>query len=148
MRGPGCAAGEPSPSGGGGQRLDELVSEADDLIGPHVAADHAVGQARLKRLIDDASVGGKIGRAARHELRKRHFLGHASPLRMQNAHYTRPARRLGNKFDLPNSLAAIAPVLLEDPRAGRLEPWRERGAEVGRRTVEVGIGAPSKMLGA
>ena len=38
------------------QRLDELVAKADNLVGAHVAADHAVGQARLKRLIDDAAV--------------------------------------------------------------------------------------------
>jgi hypothetical protein len=37
------------------QRLDQLVSEADDLVGAHVAADHPLGKARLKRLIDDAS---------------------------------------------------------------------------------------------
>jgi len=86
MRGPGCAAGEPGPSGGGGQRLDELVSEADDLIGPHVAADHAVGQARLKRLINDASARGEIWFAARHELLKRQILRDAPPLRMQDAH--------------------------------------------------------------
>ena len=46
------------------QRLDELVPEADDLIGAHVAADHAVRQARLKRLIDDAAVGREIAFAA------------------------------------------------------------------------------------
>jgi len=41
------------------QRLDELVSEADDLVGTHIAADQPVGQARLKWLIDDASVDRK-----------------------------------------------------------------------------------------
>ena len=51
------------------QRLDVLVSEADDLIGPHVAADHPVRQARLKRLIDDAAAPCEIGLAARHEFR-------------------------------------------------------------------------------
>jgi hypothetical protein len=76
------------------------------------------------------------------------FLRQTPAERMQDAHDASPAHRLGNQFDLPNPLAAIAPVLLEHTRAGRLEPWRERGAEVGRRAVEVGIGAPSKMSGA
>src|ERR1700719_3435488 len=39
------------------QRLDKLVSEANNLVATHVAADHAVRQARLKRLIHDTSVG-------------------------------------------------------------------------------------------
>jgi hypothetical protein len=33
------------------------MSETDDLIDAHVAANHAFGQARLERLIDDAAGG-------------------------------------------------------------------------------------------
>jgi hypothetical protein len=40
---------------------------------------------------------------------------------MQYAHDARVAGQLGNQFDLPNSLPTIAPVLLEDTRASRLE---------------------------
>src|SRR6516164_3488269 len=53
------------------QRLDELVSEADDLIRPHVAPNHAVVQARLKRLINNAPAPGEIGLAALDEFLKR-----------------------------------------------------------------------------
>jgi transcriptional regulator with XRE-family HTH domain len=66
MRGPGCAAGAL------GRRrnecLDQLVSKANDLVGAHIAADHALRQARLKRLIDDAPARREIRLAPRHEL--------------------------------------------------------------------------------
>jgi len=129
------------------QRLDELVPKANHLVDTHVATDHAFRQARLKRLVHDASVRGKIGPAACHELRKRHFFGLAPALCMQHAHDTRVTSQLGNQFYLPNSLPAIASVLLEDTRAGRSEPRRELTGEVSRRAIEVGIGAPSQMLG-
>src|ERR1700720_2567819 len=58
------------------QRLDELVTEANNLVDTHVATDHAVRQARLKRLIHDTSVG-EIVLAACHELPKGHFFEHA-----------------------------------------------------------------------
>src|SRR3984893_17463453 len=93
------------------QRLDELVSEANNLVDTHVAADHAVRQARLKRLDHDASVGCKIRLAPCHELLKWHFFDHAPPTRMQDAHDALLAGRLGNQFDLPNALAVIAAVL-------------------------------------
>jgi hypothetical protein len=73
----------PPLSGRRDQRLDKLVSEANDLIGPHVAPDHSVGQARLKRLIDDAPAPGEIGLAKCHEFLKRQILRDATPLRMQ-----------------------------------------------------------------
>src|SRR5438477_12619264 len=104
------------------QRLDELVTEANNLIDAHVTADHAVRKARLKRLIDDTSVVCEIWLAACHELPKRHFFGHAPAARMQDSYDARLACRPGNHFDLPNPLAAIAPVLLEDTRACRLKP--------------------------
>src|SRR6202011_5783351 len=104
------------------QRLDELVSEADDLVGTHVAADHAIRQARLKRLIHDTSVAREIGLAACHELPKRHFFEHAPAARLQNAHDARLAGWSRNQFDLPNALAAITAVLFENARACRLEP--------------------------
>ena len=107
-----------------------------------------VGQARLKRLIDDASVVCEVGLAACHELHQRQFFGQTPAERVQDAHDTRRAGWLGNQLYLPNPLATIAPVLLEDTRAGGLQPWRERGGEFGRRAVEVGVCAPSKMFGA
>src|SRR5439155_6996916 len=125
------------------QRLDELVAKADDLVRAHVATDHAVGQARLKRLIDDAAVRREIGLAARHKAGKRHVLGKAAPTRMQDAYGT---GAIGDQFDLPDTLPAIAPVLLEDTRAWRSQASREPVVEIGGRAVEVGIAAPSKML--
>src|SRR6516165_880957 len=104
------------------QRLYELVPEAHHLVGTHVATDHAFAQARLKRLVHDASIGGEIGLAACHELRKWHFFRHAPSLCMQHAYDTCVTGQLGSQFDLPNALPTITPVLLEDTRAGRLEP--------------------------
>ena len=57
------------------QRLAQLVSEADDLIGTHVTADHALRQSILEWLIDDASVGGEVFLAATHEVSEQHVLG-------------------------------------------------------------------------
>ena len=146
MRGPGCAAGEPSPSGGGGQRLDELVSEANDLISSHVASYHSIGQTRLKRLIDDAPAPGEIGLAACHEFQKRQILRDATPLGMQDAHGVRRAGSRRHLLDLPNSLATIAAVLLDDPRARRLQSPGERDAELGGTAVKVRVRAPAEMF--
>ena len=41
------------------QRLDELVPKTNDLVAAHIAADHALGQPRLERLIDDVAVAPK-----------------------------------------------------------------------------------------
>src|SRR5215469_6246500 len=72
MRGPGCAAGESGPSGGWlYQRLDQLVTKADNLVDTHVAADHALGQTRLKRLVDDQPAIGEISLTAGDELAER-----------------------------------------------------------------------------
>jgi hypothetical protein len=54
------------------------VSKTDDLIGPHIAPNHTVGQARLERLVDDAPAPGEIGLAARHEFLKQQILRNAS----------------------------------------------------------------------
>ena len=85
MRGPDCAASESGLRGAGNQRLDELVAKTDDLFAAHVAADHAVGQPRLERLIDDAAFGCEIDLATSHEVVERHIFGHAAPARVQNA---------------------------------------------------------------
>ena len=50
------------------QRLDELMTEADDLVARHVAADHAFGQPRLERLVDDAAGIVEVGLAASQEV--------------------------------------------------------------------------------
>ena len=127
------------------QRLDELVAEADDLVDAHVAADHAVGQARLKRLIDDAAVGGEIRLAARHEIAASGIVfGHAAPARLQHANDARRAGRLGRQLDLPDALTAIAAVLLEDTRARRSKPRRKRVAERARRCGRDGCRCPSR----
>jgi len=41
-----------------------LVPETDNFVRAHVAADHAVGQARLERLIHDTAFSGEICLAA------------------------------------------------------------------------------------
>jgi hypothetical protein len=99
------------------QRPDELVAEADDLIGPHVAADHAVRQAGMERLIHDAAAVHKISLAACHEVAERHLLGQASPARMQHTHEAGLTGWRGHRLDAPDPLARVSPVLLEDARA-------------------------------
>ena len=58
----------------------------------------------------------------------------------------RLAGQLGAQLDLPDPLAAIATVLLQDTRAGRSKPRRECLAKGRGRAVEMGVGAPAKML--
>jgi hypothetical protein len=72
--------------------------------------------------VHDTPVRREIALAARHEVHKRYFFRQAAPACVQDAHDTSLAGSPGNKFDLPNALAVIAPVLLEDTRACRLEP--------------------------
>ena len=117
-RGPGCAAGESRPSGGGAH--------------PHVAADHPRGQTRLKRLVDDEAASGEISLAAGDELGERQFLRHAAAPRFEHKH------RIGfaGGLDLPYPLAVIAAVLLQDARAVGLEPGRKHGIELSSGAVE------------
>ena len=67
------------------QRFDELVTETDDLVRAHVAADHAVAQPRLEWLIENAPVIGEIRDAASHEIAEQHLFGYAAATRMQHA---------------------------------------------------------------
>jgi hypothetical protein len=65
---------------------------------------------------------------------------------MQDAHGVRCAGARSDLLDLPNPQAVITPVLLDDPRARRLQPREERSAELGGGAVKVRIGTPAKML--
>jgi energy-coupling factor transporter ATP-binding protein EcfA2 len=96
------------------QSLDQLVSKSNDLVDAHVAADHALGQARLKRLINNQAAGGKIRRVARHELRKFKIFRPAAALRVQYAHHAVRVSAVGHQLDFPYALPAVAPVLLKD----------------------------------
>jgi hypothetical protein len=90
------------------------VAETGNPIAGHVAADHPIGQAHLIRLIDDAPAPAEIRFAARDEIPKRQFFGHAARLCMKHADGTGFAVYY---FDFPYTLATIAPVLLDDARA-------------------------------
>ena len=120
IRGPALLPRCPVPRRRLNEGLDELMAETDDTVGAHIAADHPVRQARLKRLIDNAAIGREVGLATLHEFRQRNFLRHASPLRLQRAHH-RPV----DPFNLPHSLASVAAILLRHPRACRLRPRRK-----------------------
>ena len=148
MRGPGCACGEFRALGRRRhQRLDQLMAKADDLVGAHIAADHALGEARLKRLIDDRAIGREIGLATGHERGELHFPERAPAPRLQHAHVIVRARRVRHELDLPHSLAAIAAVALEDARTGRSQPCRKLRHEFGGAAIEVRIGPPAEMPG-
>ena len=129
------------------QRLHQLVPESDNLVGAHVAADHAVGQPRLERLIDDAAVGREIGLAAAHEIAERHVFGDTASRRLQHAHQRALGCGWRSEFDLPDALPAVAAVLLEDTRARR-QPRRKLFAESPGGAIEMGVGAPAEALGA
>ena len=44
-------------------------AKPDDLVGHEVAADHALGDARLERLVDDAATSVERGRSTAREAR-------------------------------------------------------------------------------
>ena len=89
------------------------------------AADHAAGQPRLKRLVDDAAAPGKIGLAARHEFLKRQVLWDAPPLGLQDAHGVRCTGARSGLLDLPNPQAVSRPR--RQPPFG---PWTLQAARV------------------
>src|SRR5207245_7365522 len=99
------------------QRLDELMSEADDLVRAHIATDHAIRQPGPEWLIDDATFVREIRFAPVHEIAERHILGHAAAGRMQHPNGCRALRRFGRELDFPHPRAAVASVLFQDPRA-------------------------------
>src|SRR6476619_4342149 len=105
------------------------MSETDDLIDTHVAADHAFGQARLERLLDDGAGGREIGFAARDEVFEGQSLRHAAALRVQHEDAPRFSWCSVDQFNFPNALTAISAVLLDDERPELSKPSRERGKE-------------------
>src|ERR1700741_952005 len=100
------------------QRLDILVPEAGDVVPAHIAADHAVGQARLKRLIDDGAAPAEATFATAHKAVERQLFGHTAALRMQYTYKNVSGDCLTDKLHLPDPLPAIAAVLLQHPWAG------------------------------
>ena len=105
------------------------MSETDHLVDAQVAPDHAFGQARLERLIDDAAGGREIGFAVRHKVFEGQLLRHAAALRVQHADAPRFSWRFVDQFDFPNALTPISAVLLDDERPEPSKPSRERGKE-------------------
>ena len=70
-----------------------LVAEARNLVAAHVAADHSIGQALLKRLIDDASAPTEIGLASGHEAVEGQRFRDAAAARLQHGNDRRSAAR-------------------------------------------------------
>src|SRR5215472_7728717 len=134
-----------------GRRLDQgfyvLVPEAGDAVRAHIAADHTVRQARLKRLIDDAAAPAEIGLATAYEALERQLFGDTAALRMQHAYKRVSAAPAVDKLHFPHALAAVAAVLLQHPRAGLQSHW-ERVTKFRRATIEMRVRAPAEMLGA
>ncbi|MHC2589447.1 hypothetical protein ACVIG9_003503 [Bradyrhizobium ottawaense] len=124
------------------QGLDHLVPKARDPRAAHVAADHPVGQARLKRLVDDAAAPSEIRLAARHQLVEPDVLGPAPALGME---YTNRLVRVRKRFDLPDALAAIAAILLEHARAVRAKARGKFGAERRGAVIAMRVGAPAEV---
>src|SRR5450631_4642904 len=126
------------------QSLDELVPEADDLLRAHVAADHAVWQPDLERLIDEATVC-EIRFAQSHEIAEAHIPGDAAAGRVQHPD---GCAVLPGEFDLPHSLATVVAVLLEDPWPRHSQALRKLFAKRSDVAIQMGVRAPAQMLGA
>jgi hypothetical protein len=120
------------------------MAEAHHSICGHVAADHTVRKARLERLIDNASTIGEIRLATRHQLGERHFFGHGTATRVKHADGYATCGGRANKLDLPHALAAVAAVLFEYTRPGRLKPRRKLLAQRKRTSVDIGVSAPAE----
>ena len=82
----------------------------------------------------------EIPGAAGHELIERDIERLAAAARLQHT----CGARCG-EFHFPHALAAVAAVLLDDARPGRLQATRELVAERIDSAIEVGIGAPAEM---
>jgi hypothetical protein len=54
----------------------------------------------------------------------------------------------GCELDFPHALAAVAAVLLEDPRPRRSQALRKLFAERSDVAIQMGVGAPAQMFGA
>src|SRR6516165_2278700 len=129
------------------QGLDVLMPEAGDAVHAHVTADHAVRQARLKRLVDNAAAPAEITLAATHEAVKRQLFGDTASLRMQHAYKGVSADLAPDKLRLPHALPAIAAVLLQHPRAAPQPRW-EILTEFRCTAIEMRVRAPAEIFGA
>src|ERR1700689_5336590 len=99
------------------------MTEAHDPICAHITTDHPVRQARMKRLIDDASVRGEVLFTLSHKCIEREFFWHAAALRFQGD-YGGSARPF-HPLNFPDTLSGIAVILLEYPHASRSKPrWK------------------------
>src|SRR6266702_4582400 len=122
--------------------LDPLLTNARDLGAAHVAPDHSVGQAGLKRLVDDAATPAEIRLASRNEGFERHVLGHTAALRVE---HTNHGVRVRQGLDLPNALASVAAILLQHPRAICLKARWKFSAEACDGVIAMRVGAPAEM---
>ena len=93
------------------------MAKAGTAIACHIAAHDAFAQARLEWLIDHAVILEILG-AATEKIIQRQFLRRV-PGRVQHLYHGGGRQTL----DLPDALAAIAPVPLDHPRTGG-EPHR------------------------
>src|SRR6185437_9190585 len=108
----------------------------------HVAADHPFGQARLECLIDDATAPAEIWFAASNESLKWHLLRSTAALGVKH-----PDRHVHvrHRFHLPDALASVPAVLLEDAWARRLEARGELGAQGVSAVVSMRVSAPAQV---
>jgi hypothetical protein len=123
------------------------MTKADHLVLRQVATDHPVWQTGLKWLINDPPVTRKIDLATGHESPQRKLLWNAAALSMKNSD-SRVRPRIGPDFGklyLPDALACIATILLENTRATGRETRREPGLEVFSRSIKVRVGPPTQF---
>ncbi len=93
-------------------------------------------------MVDDAAAPAEIRLAADHESVERHLLGLATALRVQHSDHS---AGMVQSFHFPDSLPAIAAVLLEHACAGGLQARRKLRTEGSGAVVTMRIGAPAQM---
>lgn len=132
------------------------AGEADHLVFGQVAADGALGNAGLERLVDQPSGPAGVAEgllAAGHELTEGQFLHDlvAMPAVLYGYGriwcWVRVGWCLPDQLDLPHADPAVAPILLLHPRSGRGQASWELVGEVIHGDVEVRVGTPAQLAG-
>src|ERR1051325_9781844 len=141
----------------GKQRIDRLVSEANDLIVHEIAADRAVRQPLLIFLIDHPAAAGKVRLAAAIKFAERDALFAAAALRVPDTdNGFAPRRRraaptvvirgaVHRQLNFPYAVAAVAPGLLAHPRLPRRESQRQFTDHLIHTAVKMRVAAPPEI---
>src|SRR6185437_15652930 len=119
----------------------ELPREAHEPAARHVAAHHAFDDARLVRMVDQPALAGEVLPAMVEEFAQRHLDRRAVAMRR----LLQAQARSFERGDLPDTLAAIAAMLLQDTNTACGKLKRKAAREVSGGAVESGVAAPAEF---